>query len=218
MRAVLLCVVLCALVSACATQAPTVVVDEAVAARGEPAVTPEPPPPAAEPALVPGGTSPASSTDEPTVEGKPVNPSGLVDVRALELACLADAKALTDTKGVRARFDDVAGKQLVPVGELAFVLLERDPARSMTDPPPLLCRTIASSTVLHAPLVRAREPAARWLVKRIEAGLVADAAALVQQSATQKLELSARPRVIVDEHGSFVAIAVPVGPTSGAGG
>jgi hypothetical protein len=165
----------------------------------------------------PPGTDPGSASEvvaplAVTVEGKAVDGAGLVDVRALELACLADAKALVDTKGVRARFDDVAGKQLVPVGELAFILLERDPARSMTDPPPLLCRTIASSTVLHAPLVRTREPAARWLVKRIEGGLVVDAAALVQQSAAQKLALSARPRVMIDEHGSFVAVAVPVGP------
>ncbi len=200
--------------ASCATTAPTpVVVDDA------PVVAPSTPV-ASEPVVAsPPGTSPGATAEVAfTVEGKPVNGAGLVNVRALELACLADAKALTDTKGVRARFDDVAGKQLVPVGELAFVLLERDPARSMTDPPPLLCRTIASSTVLHAPLVRAREPAARWLVKKIEDGLVADAAALVQESATQKLDLSARPRVIVDEHGSFIAIAVPVGAAPGAGG
>ena len=157
---------------------------------------------------------PRAIKDALVVEGKTVDGAGLVDVRALELACLADSKALTDTKGVRARFDDVAGKQLVPVGQLAFVMLERDPARSMTDPPPLLCRTIASSTVLHAPLVRAREPATRWLVKKIEEGLVADAAALVQQSATQRLELSA-----ISERAQFLSrlfkfeFVFPVGKT-----
>lgn len=144
------------------------------------------------------------------IEGHAVDAAGLVDVRALELACLADRAALTDPQAVRARFDDVAGAQLVPVGELAFVLLARDPARSLTDPAPQLCRTIASSTVLRAPLVRTREPAGRWLVRRIAIGLGDDAAQLVRDGAARALAHTAQPRVLIDDAGALVAVALPV--------
>ena len=156
-------------------------------------------------------SAPAPRTSEPVViEGRAVDPGGLVDVRALELACLSDRAALTDPKGVRARFDDVAGRQLVPVGELSFIVLARDPSQSITDPPPQLCITIASSTMLRAPLIRAREPAGRWLVRRIGTGLVDDAAHLVRDGGERKLAHTAHPRVLVDDNGALVAIALPV--------
>ena len=163
-------------------------------------VTPAPP-------AVPAPTA-APSSAPVVIEGLSVDAAGLVNVRALELACLADATALIDPPAVRARFDDVAGRQLVPVGELAFVLLARDPADSITDPPPQLCRTIASSTVLRAPLMRAQEPAGRWLVRRIAAGLVDDAAHLVRDAAA--LGHTAQPRVLIDDTGALVAVALPV--------
>lgn len=150
------------------------------------------------------------------VEGHEPDTRGLVDVRALELACLADGAALTHPKAVRERFDDIAGRQLVPVGELMFVLLTRNPAYSMADPPPQLCRTIASSTVLRAPLIRAREPAARWLVRRLAANLVDDTALLVRDGAHRQLAYVAPPRVLVDDAGVLVAVALPVAVAGGS--
>jgi hypothetical protein len=170
--------------------------------------------PAAAQTSTPGGAA-AGRAPPVRVEGHEPDAQGLVNVRALELACLADPTALTHPKAVRARFDDLAGRQLVPVGELAFVLLARDPKRSLTEPPPHLCRTIASSTVLRAPLMRAHEPAARWLVRRLAGSLVDDTAFLLRDGAHRELAHTAPPRIIVDDAGVLVAVALPVALAGG---
>ena len=148
------------------------------------------------------------------IDGHAVDSTGLVLVRALELACLADGSALTDPRAARARFEDIASSQLIPLGELSFVLLTRDPARSITDPAPQLCRTIASHSALRAPLVRAREPARRWLVRRIESGLVDDAARVWHDGKQLALKHTAPPRVLLADTGTLVAVALPVADAS----
>jgi hypothetical protein len=144
------------------------------------------------------------------IDGKNVDDGAFVDMPQLELACMPAADALTDANKARARFDKVAEKLNVPVGRVTFVLLERDPSRSITDPPPRLCWNIPSATALKAPLFREREVAARWLVRRIATNLVDDAGALVHASTEKKLDAIAAPRVIVDDKGALVAVALPV--------
>ena len=86
----------------------------------------------------------------------------IVDMPALELVCIADARALVDPAVARARFDEVTKKAGVTLGAPQFVRLLRDPARSISDPPPRLCRPLTAPAQLKAPLEREREPASRF--------------------------------------------------------
>ena len=160
--------------------------------------------------------APVGDTDKPIlVDGKRVADGDLVPMPALELACLPAANALTAPLEASALFMTTAEKLLLPVGRLAFVVLERDPARSITDPPPHLCRTIPMGFYVKAPLRRANEPPSRWLVRRIATGLVDDAAALIATSEERNYVAAAPPRVLVDETGALVAIALPVSASKG---
>jgi hypothetical protein len=145
------------------------------------------------------------------IDGHNVDDGALLAMPALELACLPAADSLTQTAKASAHFEAEAEKMAVPLGRLSFILLERDPARSLTDPPPRLCRNIASRTPLKAPLFREKEPAARWLVRRMRANVVVDTAAVLDAALAQQLTASAHPRVVLDPHGALVAVAVPVG-------
>lgn len=182
------------------------------AAPAAPSPPASPPAPAAPPAAGPGPID---------VDGRPVEDGALLEMPGLELACLPAADALTAPLAARARYDETAGRLGLPVGRLAFVVLTRDPARSLTDPPPHLCRAIPTAAALKAPFLRTHEPARRWLFRRIGTGLVEDAAALVAASAARQLVAGARPRVLVDDRGGLVAVALPVdgpGQDDGTGG
>lgn len=165
---------------------------------------PTPPPPAVPPAPASEGAGPID------VDGRPVDDGALLDMPGLELACLPAADALTAPLAARARYDESAGRLGLPVGRLVFVVLVRDPARSITDPPPHLCRAIPTAAALKAPFVRVREPGARWLFRRIASSLVDDARALVEATAAKHLSPVARPRVLLDESGGLLAVALPV--------
>jgi hypothetical protein len=154
--------------------------------------------------------APAPRTSAIVVDGRPVDDGAIVDMPRLELACLPAADALTAPREARERFLAAAARFELPIGRLTFVVLERDPARSLTDPPPSFCRTIPVGTELRAPLRRQQEPARRWLIRRIATGLVADASALVKTSTEKKLAAAAPPRVLVDDEGALVALALPV--------
>ncbi|OGQ22350.1 MAG: hypothetical protein A2138_10510 [Deltaproteobacteria bacterium RBG_16_71_12] len=145
------------------------------------------------------------------VNGTPVDDGALVELPALELACLADARALTEPSRVAARVSEQGEKLGASLGAFAFVVLERDPARSITDPPPRFCRPLERAAVLVAPLLHRSEPAGRWLVRRAKDGVVADAAALVLECRAKGLTPSGRPRALVDADGALVALAIPVG-------
>lgn len=177
-----------------------------------PTATPPPAPPPAPAAPLAAGPGPID------VDGRPVDDGALLEMPGLELACLPAADALTAPLAARARYDETAGRLGLPVGRLAFVVLARDPARSLTDPPPHLCRAIPTAAALKAPFLRAHEPARRWLFRRIGTGLVEDAAALLAASAARQLVAGARPRVLVDDRGGLVAVALPVDGPGEKGG
>lgn len=167
-----------------------------------PVPTPPPAPPTAPPRLAP--------LTPMLINGARVEDGALTDVAALELACLADARALVEPARALARLAESGQKVGATLGSFAFVVLERDPARSLTDPPPLACRPLQGGASLQAPLSRKREPAARWLVRRARDGVAADSAALLADCDRRGLVPAGRPRVIVDEAGALVALAVPV--------
>ncbi len=169
-----------------------------------------PPKPAAAPEPI--ATAPVDADGTILVEGMSVDDGELVDVPALDLACMAAPDALTTPQRARARFDETARKLGVTASSFSFVVLERDPARSVTDPPPHLCRTIASDPdTMKAPLLHMHEPAARWRIKRITANLVDDAAALVRSTK----DGVGPPRVILDDSGALIAVALPVARARG---
>src|SRR5690606_35865485 len=116
---------------------------------------------------------------------------------------------------VLARLDENGRKVGATLGAFAFVVLERDPARSLTDPPPRTCRVLEADAPLRAPLLREREPARRWLVRRARGAIPDDASALVRDGAAKNLRPDGRPRLIFDERGALVALALPVAAGEG---
>lgn len=144
------------------------------------------------------------------VAGVVVEDGALAELPALDLACIADPRALSEPAQVLTRLDEGGRKLGASLGDFAFVVLERDPAKSLTDPPPRACRTLQADASLVAPLTRHREAAARWLVRRAREGVAADTAALLADCERRGLAPSGRPRVLVDERGALVALAVPV--------
>jgi hypothetical protein len=194
------------------TSPPPAVAEAEVAAPAEeepPPATPPPPPPPEAPAELP---VPVTSSGAPVVvDGKRVDDGDVIDMPALELACLADARALTDPARAAARFEEVARRDNVNVGTLRFVRLVRDPARSIVDPPPRLCRALLGPAALKAPLEREREPASRWIVVQLKTTLGDDAARLARIAAERKLSPTATPRVLLDEEGRAVGVALPGG-------
>lgn len=208
------------LVTACAAGAPMVRWEDA-----EPAPSPvrivdapvaEParaPTSAAAPAPMPAAApaAPVARTAALVVNGATVDDGALVELPALELACLADARALIEPGRVAARVTEQGAKGGVALGPFSFVVLERDPARSLVEPPPRFCRPLQGGAPLVAPLLHHREPAGRWLVRRARSGVVADTAAIVEECRARGLTPSGRPRVLVDEVGALVALALPVG-------
>lgn len=168
---------------------------------------PPPPPP---PRVEPPPAKAAEGTGAMKIDGRTVDDGGVLEMPNLELACLPTPEALTNPSAARARFEDTAGKQNLPIGRLTFVVLVRDPARSITDPPPRFCRAIPTNAAIKAPFFRAHEPARRWLFRRIAKSLVDDANALLAASTAQALTMADAPRVVVDEHGALVAVALPV--------
>lgn len=177
-----------------------------------PPPAPRPPPPAPRPPTEPAPVAPApvATSAALVVNGVPVDDGALVDVPALELACLADARALTEPGRVAARVSEQGTKGGVALGPFSFVVLERDPARSLVEPPPRFCRPLPGAAALVAPLLHHREPAGRWLVRRARAGVVADTAAIVEECRARALTPSGRPRVLVDGAGALVGLALPV--------
>jgi hypothetical protein len=180
---------------------PTPVVENTSAPPPPP---PAPPPPEPKPVVV-------TSTSPVTIEGKNVDDGTLVDMPALELVCIADARALTEPTRVQQRFDDVARKENISLGGLQFVRLLRDPARSVVDPPPRLCRTLAAPAELKAPLEREREPASRWIVVQIKTSLSEDAARVALLAQEKNLSPTSTPRVLLDDEGKPVGVAIPGG-------
>ena len=185
------------------------------ASTAPPPPPPAPPAPPAPPEPAPPPTPRALAPGDIVIDGKAVDDGAIVDVPAMELACLVAADALVDGPKAKARFESMAEKEQVPLGRIGFVRLERDPARSLTDPPPHWCRNVASRSYLKAPLFREHEAAARWLVKRLSAGIAADAATLIAATLTKNLDVTAHPRVLVDDAGVPVAVAVPVAEKGG---
>lgn len=172
---------------------------------------PAPTPPAApSPLPTPAPVAPIAVAPTMVVNGVPVLDGALVELPALDLACIADVHGLTEPARVLARIAEQGQKIGASLGPFAFVVLERDPARSLTDPPPQLCRALQGTAVLIAPMLHKSEPAGRWLVRRARDGVAADAAALLADCETRGLLPSGRPRVIVDDRGAMVAVAVPV--------
>lgn len=174
---------------------------------------PRPTPPSVVSAARPPPALPQAPIAAPAalrVAGVIVEDGALAELPALELACLADARALSEPADVLARLDEVGRKVGASLGDFAFVVLERDPAKALTDPPPRACRALQAEASLVAPLTRHREAAARWLVRRAREGVVVDTAALLADCQRRGLTPSARPRVLVDERGALVAVAVPV--------
>jgi hypothetical protein len=159
--------------------------------------------------------APAAARGALLVNGAAVDDGAVVELPALELACLADARALTEPARVAARVDEQKDKLGATLGTFAFVVLERDPARSLTDPPPRFCRPLTGASALIAPLLHKREPAARWLVRRAKDGVAADAAALVEDCRAKGLVPSGRPRVLLDDAGAITALALPVAAGGG---
>lgn len=149
------------------------------------------------------------------VNGSRVDDGAVVEVPALELACLADARALTEPTRVAARVAEHGDKLGASLAAFAFVVIERDPAHSITDPPPRFCRRLQGTATLVAPLLHRSEPATRWLVRRAKAGVVADAAALLEDCRAKGLTPSGRPRALLDDEGALTALAMPVGAGGG---
>ena len=80
---------------------------------------------------------------------------------------------------------------------------------SISDPPPRLCRPLTAPAQLKAPLEREREPASRWLIVHIRTSLADDAARGAQLALEKNLSPTATPRVILDDAGRPIGVAVP---------
>jgi hypothetical protein len=167
--------------------------------------------PAREPSPVaPVVSAPAANAQGLALFGADVRDGAFVDAPALSLACLADPRALTEPALAFGRLEEEAKKLGATLGEPRVVRLVRDPARSLTDPPPRACRPIVEDAVFKAPLSREAEPASRWLVTTSAGRVPDDASRALSRAGAQKLTTTAPPRVIVDENGAILAIVVPV--------
>jgi hypothetical protein len=157
-------------------------------------------------------TTPATPP-EPTAAPKLATaPVVLFGAAVNDGACLADKSALSDVKAVQARLDDVAAAQGVALGAPRVVQLVRDPARSLTDPPPHACRPLVTAgAALKAPLVRDRQAAARWFVQHaVVDDALTDAARRVVEGAAAHGTALAPPRALIDDNGAIIGLALPV--------
>jgi hypothetical protein len=140
----------------------------------------------------------------------------MVRVQTLLLACLADPRALTDGASAQRRFDDEGSRQAAPLGGPRLIQLLRDPAHSLTEPPPRLCRILDQDVALRAPLMKIREPESMWLITLIDSESMAETAGRsADRSRRGAYAPLSAPRAIVDESGRWLAFAQPVSRTPG---
>lgn len=151
----------------------------------------------------------------PGVQQDSVEDGALVRVDAMTLVCIADARALVDTALVFDRLDEEAQKLGATLGAVRVIRLARDPARSISDPPPRACRSLVKDAPLKAPLSREREPVSTWLVTSSSASVVDDSARAVARVNAGAHKVSGAPRAIVDESGAIHALVIPVDAAPG---
>ncbi len=166
------------------------------------------------PAPVP---APAPPTPDARVEGDvQFGGHSLVDdgsfrVTALALVCLADPKGLTDTSDSMARLNAAVARAGVTTGDLRLVQFVRDPARSLSDPPPRVCRDVAVRVEVKAPLSVQQERAATWWITLSRDGVVNDTARAVARARLRGLVVVVPPRALLNAQGQVIAIAVASG-------
>jgi hypothetical protein len=151
----------------------------------------------------------------PGVQTDTVEDGALVRVDAMTLVCVADARALVDTALVFDRLDEEAQKLGATLGAVRMIWLARDPARSISDPPPRACRTLVKDAPLKAPLSRQHAPKSTWLVTAGSASVLEDSARAVARIHAGAHQVTAPPRAIVDESGTITALVIPVDPAPG---
>ena len=123
-----------------------------------------------------------------------------VPLAKTSVACVVAVEALSDALAALARWSAAATKQQVTSLGSAFIVVRTDPARSTTEPPPLLCRPVVSGLPLRAPLV-GRDDHKGTLV-------VAGSTALLAASEQLRDQGGRELRVLVDDDGKVTAIAV----------
>ena len=168
-------------------------------------------PPDAGPANAESGASvpanPSSqSSSSPTLTRR-LRPRGL-------FACLADKDGLQDPSSTQRRLADEARRQGVALAAVRYVVLVRDPVRSLTDPPPLSCRHVADEKAfLRAPLLARRDGGGEMISAAARRDrLLSDVTALLAAIP----EAKQTPLVLLDETDTVVAVAIDVPVPEGA--
>lgn len=118
------------------------------------------------------------------------------------VVCLVAADALTAPADALSRWTSAAQAQsvvAVPTA-LAFVVVRSDPARSLQEPPPLLCRSTQRAVAVRSPLL-ARENTNGAFVSLQTANIVT-AAARIRGTGGREL------RVLVDDRGEVLDVIV----------
>ena len=117
-------------------------------------------------------------------------------------ACVVDARGLADAPAVYRRLREEAVAQGVAVAASGFVVVRGDPARSLIEPPPLLCRAIAPGARLRAPLLALLVDAADVdVVDRVSGSAVLAGARALKGTGRQL-------RAVLDADGAIVAMTL----------
>ncbi len=196
----------------------------AVAATPAPTTTTTPtttPMPTTTPTTTTQGSAPPSEPSREvaapraptTLAGHAIEDGVVIAMPGLVLACVPSKDGVLRPAAAQRKLDDTARQQGVALGELRVVRLLRDPARSIAVPPPRACREMVDAARTTAPLFVEREPECDWLVVAPgKDGVVKDAARLLEKSRAMSRRGSAPPRLVLDEDGRVVGVALPLRP------
>lgn len=147
----------------------------------------------------------------PTLAGHVVADGAVVPMPALVLACVPAKGGATNPASAQEKLAQVAARQGVSLGGVRVVRLLRDPARSLERPPPRACREMLDGARPTAPLFVEREPETGWLLVEPRSSDVAkEAARLLDESREKRMNGILPPRLVLDEQGRVVALALPV--------
>lgn len=204
-------------VFACASKdrkAPGTPLDEdAPAAVVEPApakaAAPSPPPPPRDPFEGISGDPTVGFEGAEALLREAIAPD--LELPAFDLACFRAEGALETPGLVDSGLEQLAREQAVALGRVRLIRIESDPSRGEVHA--RLCRPVREDALLHAPLFREKEPAARWLVEP-QADVAAAVKALLSRAAEERVKPAAPPRAVV-VRGRVVAVALPVTGASG---
>ena len=132
-----------------------------------------------------------------------------VRMEPFELACLAHPRALTAPEEADRSLAEIARGQEVALGRLLLVRIERDPNRRRAEPLPRVCRPVAPSAELYAPLFREKERGGHWVVTGRRGELLDDLAQLLRAAKEGGAKAADRPRVLVVDD-RIVLLALPL--------